>query len=85
MTTIGQIAKTFVDCTFETIEDASHQLRPLHYISGGDGLFPIYVIDQDGKGTMYYIHKDYQGKCNYAFLLRDFRSLFYIRKLSNED
>ncbi|PJB56467.1 MAG: hypothetical protein CO098_14055 [Bacteroidetes bacterium CG_4_9_14_3_um_filter_41_19] len=51
----------FVDGTFETIEDADHHLQQLHYISGGDGLFAIYVIDQDGKATMNYIHKDYQG------------------------
>jgi len=53
--------KTFVDGTFEIEEDANGNLRQLHYLSGGDGLFAIYVIDQDGKATMNYIHKDYQG------------------------
>ncbi|MFA5418282.1 MAG: RHS repeat-associated core domain-containing protein, partial [Bacteroidales bacterium] len=53
--------KTFVDGTFEIEEDANGNLRHLHYLSGGDGLFAIYVTDQDGKATMNYIHKDYQG------------------------
>jgi hypothetical protein len=53
--------KTFVDGTFEIEEDANGNLRQLHYLSGGDGLFAIYVTDQDGKATMNYIHKDYQG------------------------
>jgi len=53
--------KTFVDGTFEIEEDANGNLRQLHYLSGGDGLFAIYVIDQAGKATMNYIHKDYQG------------------------
>jgi len=58
---MAQTGNTFFDGTFETEADASHNLRQLHYISGGDGLFAIYVIDQDGKATMNYIHKDYQG------------------------
>jgi len=49
------------DGPFETEEDANHILRQLYYITGGDGLFAIYVIDQDGKATMNYIHTDYQG------------------------
>ncbi|PJB54773.1 MAG: hypothetical protein CO098_19885, partial [Bacteroidetes bacterium CG_4_9_14_3_um_filter_41_19] len=53
--------KIFVDGTFEIEEDANGNLRQLHYINGGDGLFAIYVTDQDGKATMNYIHKDYQG------------------------
>lgn len=53
--------KTFVDGSYEIEEDADHNLRHLHYISGGDGLFAIYVMDKSGKDKMYYIHKDYQG------------------------
>ncbi|MDP2722754.1 MAG: RHS repeat-associated core domain-containing protein [Bacteroidales bacterium] len=53
--------KTFIDGTFEIEEDANGNLRQLHYLSGGDGLFAIYVIDQAGKASMNYIHKDYQG------------------------
>jgi len=58
---MAQTGNPFVDGTFETTEDANGNLRQLHYLSGGDGLFAIYVIDQDGKATMNYIHKDYQG------------------------
>ncbi|PJB59911.1 MAG: hypothetical protein CO098_00885 [Bacteroidetes bacterium CG_4_9_14_3_um_filter_41_19] len=61
MTAMAQTGNPFVDGTFETTEDANGNLRQLHYLSGGDGLFAIYVIDQDGKATMNYIHKDYQG------------------------
>ena len=59
----GDLVKTkiFVDGTFEIEEDANGNLRQLHYLSGGDGLFAIYIIDQAGKATMNYIHKDYQG------------------------
>ncbi|PJB55188.1 MAG: hypothetical protein CO098_17620, partial [Bacteroidetes bacterium CG_4_9_14_3_um_filter_41_19] len=59
----GDLVKTkiFVDGTYETETDANGNLQQLHYISGGDGLFAIYVIDQAGKATMNYIHKDYQG------------------------
>ncbi len=61
MNAIAQTGNPFINGTFETTEDANRNLRQLHYISGGDGLFAIYVIDQAGKATMYYIHTDYQG------------------------
>jgi hypothetical protein len=45
MTAMAQTGKTFFDGTFEIEEDANGNLRQLHYISGGDGHFAIYVID----------------------------------------
>jgi len=57
MTAISQTGNTFFEGTFETTEDADHHLQQLHYISGGDGLFAIFVIDQAGKATMNYIHE----------------------------
>ncbi|MDP2721665.1 MAG: hypothetical protein Q8O72_02805 [Bacteroidales bacterium] len=50
MTAMAQTGKIFVDGTFETIEDADHHLQQLHYISGGDGLFATYIIDQHSEG-----------------------------------
>ncbi|MBU2554266.1 MAG: hypothetical protein KKF98_07370 [Bacteroidetes bacterium] len=56
-----QQTKTFVDATYEIETDAAGHQRHLHYLSGGDGLFAIYTLDEKGDEAMYYIHKDYQG------------------------
>ncbi len=61
MPTIALTGKTFVDATYEIEEDAAHNKRHLHYLSGGDGLFAIYVMEKSGKDKMYYLHTDYQG------------------------
>jgi len=61
MPTIAQTGKTIVNATYEIVEDKSGHQRHLHYLSGGDGLFAIYTLDEKGDEAMYYIHKDYQG------------------------
>lgn len=53
--------KLFIDGLMEIEVDANDNTRKLHYINAGDGLFAIYVIDNKGKGSMHYIHKDYLG------------------------
>lgn len=61
MPAIALTGKTIVDATYEIEEDDAHNKRHLHYLSGGDGLFAIYVMDKSGKDKMYYLHTDYQG------------------------
>ncbi len=61
MPTIGLTGKTIVHATYKIETDAAGHLRHLHYLSGGDGLFAIYTLDEKGDEAMYYIHKDYQG------------------------
>ncbi len=61
MPTIALIGKTIVNATYEIETEAAGHQRHLHYLSGGDGLFAIYTLDEKGDGAMYYIHKDYQG------------------------
>jgi len=51
----------FIGNSMEIEIDANNKKRQLHYLTAGDGLFGIYVIDDDGQGSMYYIHKDYLG------------------------
>lgn len=45
---------------YEVEIDADGNTRELNYISGGDGLFAIYVNNM-GADTMYYVHKDHLG------------------------
>jgi hypothetical protein len=42
------------------VEQTHDDIRKLHYIYAGDGLFAIYVMN-GGNDTMYYIHKDGMG------------------------
>ena len=35
--------------------------KKIHYISGGDGLAAVYIIDGSDNGEMYYVSKDYLG------------------------
>ena len=51
--------KYFIGSNYEE-EITTTGVRKLHYISGGDGLFAIYVINREAD-TMYYIYKDYLG------------------------
>ena len=43
------------------VEKGVEKTRQLHYITAGDGLAAIYVIDEDNDANMYYIHKDHLG------------------------
>ena len=52
--------KYFIGNNYEVETNAQGQERKLHYLYGGDGLFAIYVIENNA-GTMYYIHKDFMG------------------------
>lgn len=36
-------------------------IRKLHYLSVGDGIFAIYVRNTMKSDSLYFIHKDYQG------------------------
>ncbi|MFK5854922.1 MAG: RHS repeat-associated core domain-containing protein [Bacteroidota bacterium] len=53
--------KYYIGGLMEIEQDANNNTRELHYISAGDGLCAIYVIDNNNDGSMYYIHKDYLG------------------------
>lgn len=52
--------KYFIGEDYEIEKTADGKERQLHYIFGTDGLAAIYVIE-NGKGSLYYVHKDYQG------------------------
>lgn len=56
-----QKTKYFFGGDYEIERSQSGIERKLHYISGGDGLFAIYVMNDDGNDSLYYIHKDYLG------------------------
>ncbi len=57
-----QKRKYFIGSLYEE-EITATNVRKLHYIRGGDGLFAIYVIHEgtDSPAMMYYIHKDHLG------------------------
>ena len=52
--------KHFVMGNYEEIVDDRGNKRKLHYITGEDGLFAIFVKNQEND-TMYYVQKDYLG------------------------
>ncbi len=52
--------KYYIGANYEIEQDAKGDKRKIHYISGGNGLFAIYVQNQ-GQDTMYYVQKDYLG------------------------
>jgi RHS repeat-associated protein len=53
--------KTFAGNFYELEEDAAGNKRHLWYIPGPDGEVAIFVKQNSGAITPYYIHKDYQG------------------------
>lgn len=57
---IIQKTKVFIGSNYEIEVFPNGIERKLHYIKGGDGLFAIYVQNEDAD-TMYYIQKDYLG------------------------
>lgn len=58
----GSTKTTWYDGFYEMSEEGGIS-RQFHYITGGDGLAAIYVIN-NGQPGMYYIHKDYLGSYN---------------------
>lgn len=58
----GSSKTTWYDGFYEMSEEGGIS-RQFHYISGGDGLAAIYVIN-NGQPGMYYLHKDYLGSYN---------------------
>ena len=53
--------KFYIGSNYEIEIDALGNKRKIHYICGGDGLFAIYEMNDNGINNMYYIHKDYLG------------------------
>jgi RHS repeat-associated protein len=53
--------KYFISGSYEIEVDSENNTRKLHYLSAGNGLFAIYVIENDGSSSIYYIHKDHLG------------------------
>jgi RHS repeat-associated protein len=45
----------------EWITGATNSSKKIHYISGGDGLTALYIIDQNNTGKMYYVSIDPLG------------------------
>jgi len=45
---------------YEKEASPGSNVREVHYISGGDGLLALYIIE-NGTGTLYYVQKDYLG------------------------
>jgi RHS repeat-associated protein len=54
-------SRVYVGGAYEVEDHRDNGKRYLHYIKGGDGLAAVYVTNVQGSGTMYYVHKNYQG------------------------
>lgn len=54
-------SRIYVGGDYEIEDHSIKGRRRLHFISGGDGVVAIYVMDDNDEGQLYYLHKDYLG------------------------